>query len=290
MDIKTFRRTTPSSVGRSGIDRSTDLFLTYQLTMALYVETSWCPYQLFHRTFTIDLTASIVLCVVYTTFVGNSVSCRLPHLNLITKNLKFKGILPSYISFCVQWWKIQLIFWIISEWAYIVAYISTNSEFELTKAGFPRWQATFNFFHYLSMMRIKNLSTRIGAVCITSLYPQFNGSHFSQPPSSISTKWLHWVAKSCERWRMRTGLICGKQMREQQGCFNKKEKKMDLVSSLLYNCLFSYSSWGMTVGLTQEFWRKWLVWEKYHLRSWCKAAIKVASLHTFSVQTCSVYV
>ena len=68
MDIKTFRRTTPSSVGRP--------VLTYQLTMALYVETSWCPYQQFHRTYTIDLTASIVSCqscVVYTTFVGNSV-------------------------------------------------------------------------------------------------------------------------------------------------------------------------------------------------------------------------
>ena len=37
------------------------------------------------------------------------------------------------------------------------------------------------------MMRIKNLSARIGAVCITSLYPKFmiNGSHFSQPPSYI---------------------------------------------------------------------------------------------------------
>ena len=118
----------------------------------------------------------------------------------------------------------------------------------------------------------ENLSTRIGAVCSTSLYPQFNGSHFSQPPSSISTKWLHCVAKTCERWRMRTCLICGKQMREQQGCLNEKEKKMDLVSSLLYNCLSSNSSWGVTVGLTQNFWRKWLlgpldklvktVWEK----------------------------
>ena len=51
-------------------------FLTYQLTMALHVETSWCPYQLFHRTLSINLTASIVSCqscVVYTTFVGNSV-------------------------------------------------------------------------------------------------------------------------------------------------------------------------------------------------------------------------
>ena len=51
-------------------------FLTYQLTMALHVETSWCPYQLFHRTFTVNLTTSFVSCqrcAVYTTFVGNSV-------------------------------------------------------------------------------------------------------------------------------------------------------------------------------------------------------------------------
>ena len=54
------------------------------------VETSWCPYQLFHRTFTIDLTASIVSCqscVVYTTFVGNSV------LSFTTSEL-------NYFSFC----------------------------------------------------------------------------------------------------------------------------------------------------------------------------------------------
>ena len=48
-----------------------------QLTMAsaLYVETSWSPYQLFHRTFAINLTTSIVSwqsCVAYTTFVGNT--------------------------------------------------------------------------------------------------------------------------------------------------------------------------------------------------------------------------
>ena len=60
-------------------------FLTYQLTMALHVETSWCPYQLFHRTLSINLTASIVSCqscVVYTTFVGNSV------LSFTTSKLK----------------------------------------------------------------------------------------------------------------------------------------------------------------------------------------------------------
>ena len=61
-------------------------FLTYQLTMALHVETSWCPYQLFRRTFSIDPTASIVSCqscVVYTTFVGNSV------LSLTTSELNY---------------------------------------------------------------------------------------------------------------------------------------------------------------------------------------------------------
>ena len=153
MDIKTFWRTTPSSVGRSGIDWSTNLFLTYQLTMALYIETSWCPYQLFHRTFTIDLTASIVSCVVYTTFVGNSlcVSCRLPHLNWITKNLKLRlrcskafCVLTSVFSFGDE--KFNSFF--NNNWMGLVVYISTNSEFELTKAGFPRWQATFNFFHF----------------------------------------------------------------------------------------------------------------------------------------------
>ena len=54
---------------------TTDLFLIYQLTMAWYVEAFWSPYQLFHQTFTIDRTASIVSyqsCVMYTT-VGNSV-------------------------------------------------------------------------------------------------------------------------------------------------------------------------------------------------------------------------
>ena len=47
-----------------------------QLMMAFYVETSWSPYQLFHRTFTINLTASIVSCkscVAYTTRVGKIV-------------------------------------------------------------------------------------------------------------------------------------------------------------------------------------------------------------------------
>ena len=153
----------------------------------------------------------------------------------------------------------------------LVVYISTNSEFELTKAGLSRWQATLNFFHYLSMMRIKNLSTRIGAVCITSLYPQFNGSHFSQPPSSIHKMtgvggkmvWTMTCVNRPNLWQTNERTT---------GLFIKKKKKMDLVSSLLYNCLSSYSSWGMTVGLTQDFWRKWLlgpldklvktVWEK----------------------------
>ena len=53
------------------------------------IETSWCPYQLFHRTFSIDLTASIVSCrscVVYTTFVGNSV------LSFTTSKLNYNNI------------------------------------------------------------------------------------------------------------------------------------------------------------------------------------------------------
>ena len=57
-------------------NQALDLFLTCQLTMALHVETSLSPYQRFHRTLTIDLTASIVSCqscIVYTMFVGNSV-------------------------------------------------------------------------------------------------------------------------------------------------------------------------------------------------------------------------
>ena len=107
------------------------------------------------------------------------------------------------------------------------------------------------------MMRIKNLSTRIGAVCITSLYPQFNGSHFSQQPSSISTKWLHWVAKSCERWRMRTGLICGKQMREQQSCFNKKRKENGSCVKPLKQLPFFLYTFD-----ENDFWAPWINWWK----------------------------
>ena len=230
MDIKTFRRTTPSSVGRSGIDRSTDLFLTYQLTMALYVETSWCPYQLFHRTFTIDLTASIVSCVVYTTFAWNSVSCRLPHLNWITKYLKlrfkmFKGIIPSYISFFVRWWKIQLNFSIISssrpsslhfnqQWVRThksrISQVTSNIQF-LPPPLYDENQKIFykdrGCVHYVIVSTVQWEPFQPAA----QLY--------------IHKMRLRWVAKSCERWRMRTGLICGKQMREQQGCFNKKRKE-----------------------------------------------------------------
>ena len=57
--------------------------------MALNVETSWSPYHQFQRTFTINLTASIVSCqscVVYTTFVGNSVlSFTTSELNYLVK-------------------------------------------------------------------------------------------------------------------------------------------------------------------------------------------------------------
>ena len=67
--------------------QTTDLFLTYQLMRVLYVETSWFPYQLFYRTFNDNLTAAIASCqscVVYTTFVGNSV------LSFITSELNYK--------------------------------------------------------------------------------------------------------------------------------------------------------------------------------------------------------
>ena len=45
-----------------------------------------------------------------------------------------------------------------------------------------------------------------GAVCITSLYPKCNGSHFGLPPSSIH-KMTGWVAISHILWRMRTAAI-----------------------------------------------------------------------------------
>ena len=54
----------------------------------------------------------------------------------------------------------------------------------------------FNFF-----------SVFVGLVHITSWYLEFNGSHFGLPPSFISTKWLDWVAKWCELWRMSTDPI-----------------------------------------------------------------------------------
>ena len=82
--------------------------------MALNVETSWSPYHRFQRTFTINLTASIVSCqscVGYTTFVGNSVfGCRLPHLNWITVQLMCLQTLfylyclfSLYLSWVLSW-------------------------------------------------------------------------------------------------------------------------------------------------------------------------------------------
>ena len=44
------------------------------------------------------------------------------------------------------------------------------------------------------------------AVCITSLNPKFNGSHFVVPPSSI-TRMTGWVANYGILWRMRTAPI-----------------------------------------------------------------------------------
>ena len=155
----------------------------------------------------------------------------------------------------------------------LVVYISTNSEFELTKAGFPRWQATFNFFHYLSMMRIKNLSTRIGAVCITSLYAKFmiNGSHFSQPPSYIhKMTGLDGKIGVNDDVCAQTQFVTNKWENNRVVYYKRKEN--DLVSSILYNCLSSYSSWGITVGLTQDLWWKWLLgrWDKLVKTVWEK--------------------
>ena len=103
-------------------------------------------------------------------------------------------------------------------------------------------------------------------MCITSLYPQFNGSHFSQPPSSISTKWLYWVAKSCERWRMRTGLICGKQMREQQGCFNKKRQENgSCVKPLIQLPFLSFKlrhDCRARIFDENDVWAPWINWWK----------------------------
>ena len=59
---------------------------------------------------------------------------------------------------------------------------------------------------------LKQLTIRgsfTGAVCNTSWYPKFNGSHFGLPPSSSCIKWLDWVAQWCERWRMRSGPFKG---------------------------------------------------------------------------------
>ena len=85
----------------ANLTQTTDLFLTYQLTMALYVEMSWCLYQLFHRIFTIDLTASIVSCqscVVYITFVGNSV------LSFTTSELNYKQSCSGvYLQWATTW-------------------------------------------------------------------------------------------------------------------------------------------------------------------------------------------
>ena len=80
---------------------TTDLFLIYQLTMVLYVETSWSPCQLFHRTFTIDLTASIESCqscVAYTTFVGNSVLS----FTTVTSELNYWKLSPSLFLFVMN--------------------------------------------------------------------------------------------------------------------------------------------------------------------------------------------
>ena len=51
----------------------------------------------------------------------------------------------------------------------------------------------------------------MGATCITSLHPKFNGSHFGLPPSSIH-RMTGWVAISRIQWRMRTAPIVYKKV------------------------------------------------------------------------------
>ena len=105
--------TIPPDLSIDLIDRS---FLTYQLTMALHVETSWCPYQLFHRTFLsiyphLLCRVNRVLCIPR---LSEIVSCRLPHLNWTSTHLckskhqsssnRFRS---TFRSDCIQssWWR-----------------------------------------------------------------------------------------------------------------------------------------------------------------------------------------
>ena len=67
-----------------------------------------------------------------------------------------------------------------------------------------------NIRHTLSQIHV-TLYCTMGAVCITSLHPKFNGSHFGLPPSSIH-RMTGWVAISRTQWRMRTAPIVYKKV------------------------------------------------------------------------------
>ena len=84
-------------------------FLIYQLTMSLYVETSWRPYRLFHRTFTRSISKPHLLCRVNRVLciprLSEIVSCRLPPLNWIIHNpcacqLNDVAKLDPYFAIC----------------------------------------------------------------------------------------------------------------------------------------------------------------------------------------------
>ena len=77
MDIKTFRRATPSSVGRSGKIGLSPIFPDLPTDDGVARRNVLMSTPTIPPDLSIDLTASIVSCqscVVYTTFVGNSVS------------------------------------------------------------------------------------------------------------------------------------------------------------------------------------------------------------------------
>ena len=86
------------------------------------------------------------------------------------------------------------------KWMGLVLYISTKSEFELTKVGLipSEKQHSISFINSLWSESKIRISRRMGAVRITSLYPKFNGSHFCLPPSSI-----HKIGRFCKRISVR---------------------------------------------------------------------------------------
>ena len=87
MDIKTFRRATPSSVGRSGKIGSDPVFPDLPTDDGVARRNVLMSIPTIPPDLSIDLTTSIVSCqscVVYTTFVGNSV------LSFTTSKLNIK--------------------------------------------------------------------------------------------------------------------------------------------------------------------------------------------------------